>query len=63
VGRAALGRRVDVEKNAFVLFALFNALLERRATAPREVNMVKWNTGTSGSWVENSQNLASNPDT
>jgi hypothetical protein len=62
VGRAALERRVDVEKNAFVLFALFNALLERRAT-PREVNMVKWNTVLSGSWVENSQNLASNPDT
>jgi hypothetical protein len=32
---------VDVEKNALVLFALFNALFERRATAPREVSMME----------------------
>jgi hypothetical protein len=30
------------EKNAFVCFALLKALFERRATAPREVSMVKW---------------------
>jgi hypothetical protein len=41
---------VDVEKNAFVLFALFNALLERRATTPREVSMVSNGIKVSGSW-------------
>lgn len=46
-GIETLGRRADEEKNALVLFALFKALLERRATAPREVSMVKKEDG----WV------------
>ena len=36
----ALLATAAVEKNAFVFFALLNALLERRETAPREVSMV-----------------------
>jgi hypothetical protein len=40
VGRESLETRAAVEKNALVLFALFTALRERRATVPREVSIV-----------------------
>lgn len=37
--RASMGAATAVEKKAFVLFALFSALRERRCT-PREVSIV-----------------------